>query len=300
MKKLISIIVLFCLMLFSVSAFVKYSGAPSVPYIIYGHVDWQSQALGGARVQITNQNIGYSTIIITNIDGYWQEEGGNFLTTSSARPPIMFGDVIKVKSLDGCGTNDVCEKSFSAFSDGFRDYAMVDLSISGVLVVTPPPSGGGGGGGGSAYPAWVCEEWTACSNGFQTRICVQGQFTRKEKQECVVVPIVTPPVVEVPEVPPKEPEVPPTVEQPPVVVEKYTCPDGTKVDNASQCKPETETDLFLYLLGLAGAILAALGVQWYRGILAICKKQWQEGKKAQAIKTLFTLIKRAKEGAYKK
>src|SRR3990167_3115318 len=110
MKKLIPFLVLFCLIAFSSSALVVYTGQPQFPYIIYGHVDWQSQALGGVRLEITNQNTGYSTIIITNIDGYWQEEGSNWLTLVSARPPILFGDKIKIKSLDGCGTNDVCEK----------------------------------------------------------------------------------------------------------------------------------------------------------------------------------------------
>src|SRR3990167_1808375 len=112
MKRIVVFLVLFCLMIASANALVTYTGAPSLPYIIYGHVDWQNQNLGGARLEIANQNTGYTTTIITNIDGYWQEEGSNWLTTSSARPPILFGDIIKIRALDGCGTNDVCEKSF--------------------------------------------------------------------------------------------------------------------------------------------------------------------------------------------
>src|SRR3990167_8869093 len=98
MKKIIAVLTLFCLMIASASALVTFTGAPSLPYIIYGHVDWQSQALGGARIELTNQNTGYSTITNTNEDGYWQEEATNWLTISKSRPPVMFGDIIKIKS----------------------------------------------------------------------------------------------------------------------------------------------------------------------------------------------------------
>ena len=54
------------------------------------------------------------------------------------------------------------------------------------------------------------------------------------------------------------------------------------------------------MVGLVGVILSGLGVQWHRGILGIVKYHWKAGRKAQAIKTLFTLIKRAKEDYYKK
>ena len=185
MKKLISILVLFCLMIASATALVVYTGQPQFPYIIYGHVDWQSQALGGARVELTNQNTGYSTIITTNEDGYWQEDGNNWLTSVSARPPVLFGDTIKIKSLDGCGTNDVCEKTFSAFGSGFENFASVDLSVSGILVSPPSSdgsgsSGSGGGSGGGRISTWTCAEWTPCSDGTQTQLCKSGQFTRKE------------------------------------------------------------------------------------------------------------------------
>src|SRR3990167_6799268 len=84
MKKLILFLTMFCLMLASANALVTYTGQPQFPYIVYGHVDWQSQALGGARVELTNQNTGYSTIITTNEDGYWQEEATNWLTISKS------------------------------------------------------------------------------------------------------------------------------------------------------------------------------------------------------------------------
>lgn len=245
MKKIIPFLVLFCIMMLGTFALVQYTGAPSIPYILFGIVNWNNQNLGGARIEITNQNTGYSTIINTNRDGYWQEEGSNWLTTSSARPPILFGDVIKIKTLDGCGTNDICEKTFSAFSSGFEIFAREDLSVTGVLVITiitPPSSsggssgssGGGGGGGGGSVPAWDCEAWTSCSNGQQTRICRQEQFTRKEKQECVLPEptIISPvePIIIVPPVEPTQPKIP----------EQYVCSDGTKVDIKENCPIPTK------------------------------------------------------------
>ncbi|MBU0898651.1 MAG: hypothetical protein KKB03_04295 [Nanoarchaeota archaeon] len=51
-------------------------------------------------------------------------------------------------------------------------------------------SGGGGGGGGGCAPNWVCDEWSDCSGGLQTRECDDtrncGRTTGKpaEAQEC--------------------------------------------------------------------------------------------------------------------
>src|SRR3990167_10503972 len=129
MKKIItSFMVIALLLMASVSALVQFTGAPSLPYIIFGFVDWQSQALGGARVELTNQNTGYSTIITTNVDGYWQAEGSDWLTTFAERDPIQAGDIIKVKTLDGCGTNDVCEKTFTAKLNPNKFSSQQDLS----------------------------------------------------------------------------------------------------------------------------------------------------------------------------
>ncbi|KKK62918.1 hypothetical protein LCGC14_2999530, partial [marine sediment metagenome] len=88
---------------------------------------------------------------------------------------------------------------------------------------------------------------------------------------------------------------------PPVI--KYVCEDGTKVDSAEDCVKETEKwgdTLFEQLLNLVAVVLGALGVQWKRGILGIVRYHWKAGRKAQAMKTLFTLAKRAKEDYYKK
>ena len=91
--------------------------------------------------------------------------------------------------------------------------------------------------------------------------------------------VVPPPVVE-----PDEPDVPPVV--PPVTPDDDTDKWGDK--------------LFEQLLTLVGILLTALGVQWKRGILGIVRYHWKAGRKAQAMKTLFTLAKRAKEDYYKK
>ena len=121
-------------------------------------------------------------------------------------------------------------------------------------------------------------------------------------QPPIIVPPVTPPV-EPPVIPPIEPPVTPPVEppvQPPVT--KIVCEDGTEVATVEECK-EVEKwgdTLFEKLLTLIGVILTALGVQWKRGILGIVKYHWKAGRKAQAMKTLFTLVKNAKAGKYDK
>ena len=93
---------------------------------------------------------------------------------------------------------------------------------------------------------------------------------------------------------------------PPVV--KIVCEDGTEVDKAADCIkviPPVDDEkwgdtLFEQLLNLVAVVLGALGVQWKRGILGIVRYHWKAGRKAQAMKTLFTLAKRAKEDYYKK
>src|SRR3990167_2149373 len=157
MKKIIPILALALMMILGVSALVPFTGTPSLPYILFGFVDWQTQSLGGARIQLTNQNTGYVTTISTNVDGYWQEEGSGWLTTFAERDPIQAGDIIQVKILDGCGTNDICSKTFTAKVSPNKFSSQQDLSVSGVLV--PPTSdggssGGSGGGGGGRGPTW--------------------------------------------------------------------------------------------------------------------------------------------------
>ena len=111
--------------------------------------------------------------------------------------------------------------------------------------------------------------------------------------------VVTPPIDDV--VPPVTPPV-----LPPVV--EYVCTDGSTVTDKADCPvtPEPESEdkwgdtLFEKLLSLVAINLGALGVQWKRGILGIVLYHWKAGRKAQAMKTLFTLVKNAKAGKYNK
>ena len=283
-------------MISGVLGLVPFTSAPSLPYILYGHVDWQSQALGGVRIELTNQNTGYSTVITTNIDGYWQEEGSNWLTTSKSRPPVQFRDTIKIKTLDGCGTNDVCEKTFSAKDGAFENFAQIDLSISGVLVVTSPPSGGGGGssgggggGGGGSIPAWICEEWSTCDNGQQTRICKQGQLTRKEKQNCVIsepIPITVPEPK-----PPIEPETPTIAPETPIEPKTYVCMDGTIVFDLNECL-ETKEQVEKYIKSKTGYYVGGsiIGI----GFIALVI-YWIKRNRARAKKMIDTRIENIKK-----
>ncbi len=127
--------------------------------------------------------------------------------------------------------------------------------------------------------------------------------------ESIVVPpdddvVVIPPDDDVVVIPPIVPPVTPPVTPPtPPPIVKIICEDGTEVDSAEDCVKEEEKwgdTLFEQLLTVVGVVLAALGVQWNRGILGIVRYHWKAGRKAQAMKTLFTLAKRAKEDYYKK
>ncbi len=159
---------MFCLMLGSVSALVQYTGSPGLPYIIYGHVEWNDQPLSSARLEITNAGTGYTKQIVTNGDGYWQTDAQNWLTSFSGRPPVMFGDSISVEVTDGCGVGDTCKITFSAYSDSYKDYGVVDLSVTGNMICPPlscPSCGGGGGGscsGGGGYLREVEADCPAC------------------------------------------------------------------------------------------------------------------------------------------
>jgi len=205
-KKLMVCWVLMAMLSFSASALVRYEGAPGVPYLIYGHVEWNEQLLSNARLEITNVNTGYIQNLITNSNGYWQQEPSNWLTTSAGRPPVMFGDVIKVKVTDGCGTGDICEKTFEAFTGSYKDWAVVDLSITGTLscpsISCPSCSGGGGSSGGGCgtycteslcedqYPCATtsCPEPVVCPESTDNVICVDDliKCPSVEDKECIV------------------------------------------------------------------------------------------------------------------
>ncbi len=137
MKKIISFLVILCLMAVGVSALERYTGSPTLPYLVYGHVSWNDQLLSGARLEITNQNTGMVKQITTDPKGYWQEDATSWLSSAAGRMPVQYGDVIKIRVTDGCGTGDTCEKSFSAYSTEYSDWAEIDFSITGNLACPP-------------------------------------------------------------------------------------------------------------------------------------------------------------------
>ncbi len=115
------------------------------------------------------------------------------------------------------------------------------------------------------------------------------------------VPVEPTPVEPTPTTPPVTPT--PTPVEPPVVppvIEKIKCSDGSLVESAEDCPEGFSDKAFYTLLALVALILGALGIQWNRGMLGIVKYHWKAGRKMQAMKTLFTLVKKAKEGKYNK
>lgn len=186
-------------MAMSVSALVQYTGAPQLPYLVYGKVSWNDQLLAGARLEITNQGTGYSKQITTDSNGYWQEEAGNWLTNAGPRPPIQYGDIIKVKVLDGCGVGDTCEKSFTAKSEGYDDWAEINFDINGELSCPPISCPSCSGGGGSCYYSETkCRDKYPCSDIEDTE-CPTTSYPTCEDTTC---PEVTEPTCEEPVCPP--------------------------------------------------------------------------------------------------
>jgi hypothetical protein len=216
MKKIILSLFLLCLMSMTALALVQYTGQPQAPYIVFGKVNWNGQLLAGARMQITNQNTGFTKQISTDGDGYYQEDTGNWLTSAGARPPVMFGDIIIIKVIDGCGTGDTCQKTFSALDGDYANWASLDFSITGTL--TCPPISCPSCGGGSHCSG---------SSGTITAMCTQQQCVDKYPALVpTVCPISTPYTcpVSTPGVCPTPKECPtPTVCE---AIPVNTCPDN--------------------------------------------------------------------------
>lgn len=153
-------------MAIGVTALVQYTGRPTTPYLMYGHVVWNDQMLSGTRLEVTNQNTGYTETIVTDGDGYYQIDTGNWLTSAAGRVPVQFGDTIIIKVTDGCGTGDTCTKSFVALSGDYENWAEIDFSLTGTLSCPPvscSPCNCGGGGSG-CYINQVTEE--KCADAF--------------------------------------------------------------------------------------------------------------------------------------
>ena len=175
MSKFLTFFVLISLMSVGVSALVPYTGAPQPDYIVFGFVEWNDQLLTGARLRITNENTGYTKTLTTNAEGYWQISAMNWLTNAAGRPPVQYGDTVKIEVLDGCGTQDTCSKTFSAYTGdntyAYKAAARIDFSITGDLSCPPcgscPSTSCGGGGGGSScdYTKSRCERLYPCGLG---------------------------------------------------------------------------------------------------------------------------------------
>ncbi len=126
---------------------VSVASAPQPPYILYGNVEWNSQALPYSKLEIKINGVPSS--ITTDGGGYWVHQ----LSTYSD------DDVITIRVLEGCGTGDTCTKSITIGSSGYEDYANIDFSITGVLTCPPLSCNcGGGGGGGCYYSETVCND----------------------------------------------------------------------------------------------------------------------------------------------
>ena len=187
MKILLGILMVF-LMSLSVSALVQYTGAPTVPYLVYGKVSWNDQLLSGARLEISNGNTGYTKQITTDSKGVWQQDAMNWLTSVSYRIPVQGGDTITVRILDGCGTGDTCEKSIVAMSPGNEYSAQIDFSINGDLSCPPIncPSCSCGSGGSYTCPTTTCTEEECAETICPTTDCLDTPTCPEEKvcDEC--------------------------------------------------------------------------------------------------------------------
>src|SRR3990167_3141059 len=58
MKKILSFVATLCLLMASASALVQYTGAPQFPYLVFGHVEWNTQNIANAQVELSNLNTG--------------------------------------------------------------------------------------------------------------------------------------------------------------------------------------------------------------------------------------------------
>ncbi len=148
MEKIISILVL---MLFMMS--ISVIAAPPPPYILYGHVEWNSQMLSGSKLDITVN--GVTNTIVTDGGGYWIYQ---VLSYSVGDENGIGATIITLKVLDGCGTGDLCIKSVTVGAEGTKDYAQVDFSITGTLSCPPANCPSCGGSGGCYYRESICND----------------------------------------------------------------------------------------------------------------------------------------------
>ncbi len=317
-KKLLTFITIFCLMMASVSALVRYTGSPQLPYLIFGTVEVNGNPGNNVQLTILNQGTGFTKTVTANADGYWQEDVGNWFTSFAGRPPVQFGDNIVITAVTGCGTGDTCVKSFLAFTPGYGDWAKIDFKLTGTIPTPPPPppppptpsSGGNGGssGGGSSDSGrgsgvrWDCEDWTICKDGEQKRVCTSkdGVSTSSQTQGCIEskpTPTPTPDTSA-----PKEPVVTPTP----------TTPEPTTPVEPTVIPDEDPNELRDMLLKLIASIIGIFA--WgagFRGLIVYYLNKAKEADKAgnkvlaakhraRAEKMAKTVITNFLAGKYKK
>lgn len=272
--------IVFLMIIATTSALVTYTGAPEIPYLAFGNVESNGDPVPNAKITVLNEATGYTTVITASVDGYWQQDTGNWLTTFGGRPPVQFGDKIIVSVSTSCASGDTCSKSFFAKTSEVQFQSRVDFALTGAIAAPPAPApsggdsgggggGSGGGGGGGGGTIWVCPAWSTCSSvGEQSRTCdaVGSLITKTETQECVYVAPTPQPEPE-PETPvvddDDEVEVTPLpIVEPPV-------------------EPEEETSLQDVLLRLIASVIGIFA--WgagFRGLIVYYLNKAKEAEKA--------------------
>ena len=282
-KKLLTFVTIFCLMLASVSALVRYTGPPQLPYLVFGTVEVNGNPGNNVQLTILNQGTTFTKTVTANSDGYWQEDVGNWLTNFAGRPPVQFGDNIVITAVNSCGTGDTCQKSFLAYTPGYDDWAKIDFSLTGTIPTPPPPptpapsSGGGGSSGGGSSDSgrgsgvrWDCEDWSVCKDGKQSRKCKDktSTATSTSTQSCIESKP-TPTPTSTPDTPePKEPVVTPT----PTPTPEPTTPVESPVE------PDDPNELRDMLLRLIAAVIGVFA--WGAGFRALIIHYLNKAKEA--------------------
>lgn len=281
-------------------ALVEYTGQPSPPYMILGEVKNNGVEIIGAVVTVENRNTGYSITTRTNENGKYLFNGMSFLTTDAGRPPVMYGDNIVVTVTQGCGANDVCSKSFMAYTGSsasmYKDYAIANFAVTGTSPCPPCncavcPS--------CPSSSCNCPDCDCGSDSGYISYCSESSC--RSKYPC-------------PEVAEKE-------------CEQVICPsDTTPYGSCNSCCADKECEecvekdcpecpdtsfLFSILLSLAGIVLGGFG--WYSGYKGLINYYVNKGKEAEkagdkktaqeyynrAAKMINTAVLKAKEGQYK-
>lgn len=284
MKNVLFLFLFSCLIAGMVTA------APPMPFIVYGHVDWNDQLLSGARVQLTDVSSGKVVTVTTNDKGYWQEDAGNWAT---------YNGQIDINVLDGCGSADTCTKSIKFNTD----YAVVDFSVTGALSSCVCPSCSGGGGGGCSYSESTCRYKFPCPACTETvcpscPTCVPTECPSASSCEEKVCPSANTYCGEIDEICPVE------------LVNFCSLQNGE-----TKCDVEPivyiVSGVIAVLFAIAGLVLG--GYTWFPGLKGLANYSIQqglqlmkEGKFEEAkkkidtgLKTMQTAVTKAKDGAYK-